>query len=64
VSTAVTTFELHESEHEGPSEYHIIPFNEDGAPVEHTLADQKFNDVDKAFKAAKKAWPQARWTNW
>jgi hypothetical protein len=60
----VVTFELLSSEHEGPEEVSVIPFNADGKPVDHKLADQKFDDIDKAFKAAKKTWPQARWTNW
>ena len=60
----VTTFELLSSEHEGPEEVSIIPFNADGEPVEHPLADQKFDHIDKAHKAAKKVWPKAQWVGW
>lgn len=57
----VTTFELHEKK---DGIYSVLPLSEDKQPVSHALATQTFDDLDKAFKAAKKVWPKAVWTNW
>lgn len=63
MSKSVTTFELHWTSRKGVEEVYVVPFA-DGKPIEHPLKTQLFDDPDKAFKAAKKEWPKATWTNW